>query len=222
MDDDLLLELEGNHGSTPTDRDRRRRLAATAAICGLAFIGIGQLSTGALFTDSGTTDITFKTGNVQVSLNSDPSLVNTGADTKSLVLKNISNMAPGDDNYVPLQVTNAGSLKLRYDLKGLTASTPATGGSNLSDVLSYTLYDSVSSANCLAGTTGGGTVVSAAGTLPESPASPAALANDRELNAGDNEWLCLKVALPLSADNAYADGQAALTLDFNAEQTKNN
>jgi hypothetical protein len=221
MDDDLLLELEGNHRSTPTDRDRRRRLAATAAICGLAFIGIGQLSTGAWFTDSGTANVQFKTGDVQVNLDSDPSVTNSGAGTKNLVLNNVGNMAPGDVAHLPLQVVNSGSLKLRYDLAGSNSSTPAPGGSPLSDKLTYTLYDSVSKANCLASDMTGGGVVSAAGTLPEG--SSGSLANNRELAAGTNEWLCLQVSLPgAGTGNAYANGQADLTLTFDAEQTRNN
>ena len=50
--DDLLEELDSFDRATPADRDRRRRFVATAAICGLAFVGIGQLATGAIFDDS--------------------------------------------------------------------------------------------------------------------------------------------------------------------------
>ncbi len=227
--DDLLLEYEGSKPSTPTDRARRRRLAATATICGLAFIGIGQLSTGAWFTDSGTANVQFTTGDVQISLDG---AAGTSGQPRNLVLNNVNNMAPGDIEYIPIEVTNSGSLQMRYAVTGETSSTPKAGGSPLSDVLEYTVYSGVTQAQCSAGTVGGGTVVSTTADqlLPE--ATEGALvgdkangnqAGDRSLPSASNEWLCTSVSLPgASTGNAYAGGTAAVTLHFYAEQTKNN
>lgn len=229
--DDLLMELEAGKATSPTDRERRRRLAATVAICGLAFIGVGQLSTGAWFTDSGTSSVQFTTGDVQVTLASDPGNTAGASTAKALLLKNVGNMAPGDTSYQPIEVKNAGSLAMRYAVTGQTLSTPASGGLPLSDVLQYTVYSGVSSANCLAKSVVGGSVVSrsAGMTLPTlevallGDKADGAQAGDRPVAVSSSEWLCVKVDLPgASVGNEYANGKADVTLKFYAEQTTNN
>ena len=67
--DDLLKEMAPFDGKTPEERARRRRLVATAAICGLGFVGIGQLATGALFEDSATAAVSNASGNVSIQAN---------------------------------------------------------------------------------------------------------------------------------------------------------
>ncbi len=227
--DDLLLEYEGSKPATPKERERRRRLAATVTICGLAFVGIGQLSTGAWFTDTGTSNMEFATGDVQVSLNSDPAFVASGANTRTLVLNNITKMAPGDTEYQPVQVSNAGSLKLRYAVTGITVDTTPgpNGGGLLSNALDYKIYavnnagacaTGVSSQPLLASTQIGTTETELVGKKATGVDS-----GDRELTAGTNEWLCVVASLDgPGTGNSYAKAKSDVTLTFYAEQTKNN
>jgi len=213
--DDLLNELDSFDRATPADRDRRRRLIATAAICGLAFVGIGQLATGALFVDSATASVSMVTGNVAIQAN--------GSSTATLGA--VSNMAPGDTTYRAVNVTNVGSLDLRYAISGQTISETK----NLSTQLRYSIWTGVSNAQCVAGNTGAGTVLAANVAIPAAGAAlvgtPAAgqQGNEQLIAAGgpaDN--LCVSVSLPLATTNAYASANANVVLTFDAEQTKNN
>jgi hypothetical protein len=213
--DELLSELDSFDRSTPADRDRRRRLVATAAICGLAFVGIGQLATGALFVDSATATVSFATGNVAIQANGQ----------SATILAAAAGLAPGDTVYRAVNVSNAGSLDLRYAVSGqTTVETKA-----LSTQLKYTIWTGVSNANCATGTTGAGTVLASNATigtvgvaLVGSPL-PGVQSNEQTIAAGgaaDN--LCVAMNLPLATTNAFASASATVVLTFDAEQTKNN
>jgi spore coat-associated protein N len=149
--DDLLEELDSFDRATPADRDRRRRFIATAAICGLAFVGIGQLATGAIFDDSANASVTYTTGDVEIEANGQASATLTAA----------SNLAPGDTTYRPVSVTNVGSLDLRYAVSGITTSETK----NLSNALRYTIYRGMSVAECNAGNTASGTAIVSNATI---------------------------------------------------------
>jgi hypothetical protein len=214
MDDDLLDELDALPARTPEDRDRRRRSITTVGIVALAFVGIGQLTTAALFTDQATAVASNVTGNVAIE---------AGGQT-NLVLADFTNMAPGDTNYSSIAVTNAGSLGLRYAITGATTAQT----NNLSQVLRYSIYN-VSPAVCSSGNMGAAVplVANAAVGATSVPLLGSTAqgydAGDREIPAGatpDN--LCLAVELPLATTSAYASSSAELTLTFAAEQTKNN
>jgi hypothetical protein len=213
--DDLLEEFDALDRSTPADRDRRRRVVATVAICGLAFVGIGQLATGAVFNDSADASITYTTGDVQIEANS----------SASVTLPAAGNLAPGDTVYRPLTVTNVGSLDLRYALVGQTT----TDSKNLSTQLAYTIYSGVSAAQCSAGNVGGGTAVVSSVPIPTTAVNlignPAMgkQSNERSIAAGAGaDVLCLAMALPLATTSAYANASATVQLTFDAEQTDNN
>lgn len=225
--DDLLLEYEGSKPATAGERQRRRRLAATVTICGLAFVGIGQLSTGAWFTDQGSANMQFTTGDVQIALDSTAAV--NGAGTQSLELSNINNMAPGDVQYQALEITNSGSLKLRYALTGTSVDTPGPGGGELSDVLDYDIYRVGDSAACSAAGVGSLTpLVSKKIGTAETPLlgdkDSGGQSGDRELAAGSGtEWLCVVTSLPGPVTgNEYAKATTSVTLTFYAEQTRNN
>lgn len=213
--DDLLEELDSFDRATPADRDRRRRFIATAAICGLAFVGIGQLATGALFEDSANASVTYTTGDVEIEANG----------SASTTLAAASNLAPGDTTYRPVSVTNVGSLDLRYAVSGVTTSQTK----NLSTALRYTIYRGMTVAECNAGTTGSGvalvsnaTIGTTASALIGDPA-PGTQGGERAINAGAGaDVLCVAMDLPLATTSAFAQASATVTLTFDAEQTRNN
>jgi hypothetical protein len=221
MDDDLLQEMEAGNGPTPTDRARRRRLATTVAICGLAFIGFGQLSTGAFFTDQADASLQYVAGDVKIMANGQSSYVIPPA--------TFATMAPGDVSFVPLTISSTGALDLRYAMTGVTVDGPNAPTNNpLSAILQYNVY-SVPLANCNAAGVGGGTLLSTANALIGTAETPlfgdkatGAQAGDRPLAAGASEPLCVSITFPSSADNSYALDKAAVTMTFYAEQTANN
>lgn len=224
--DDLLLEYEGSKPKTPTERERRRRLAATVTICGLAFVGIGQLSTGAWFTDSGTASVQFASGDVQISLDG-PSGTTGQPDTLVLpAVGGAAGLAPGDTRFRAIEVTNSGSLEMYYAVTG--TSTVDSGG-DLTAVLEHSIVGVADEASCGAGAFGG-TLLFGPTTIGTSETNLIGTksdtgntaAGDRTLSSASSEWLCLRTSLPTSAGNAVASSQATLTLSFYSVQTANN
>jgi spore coat-associated protein N len=221
--DDLLLELESGDGSGPSDRSRRRRFAATAAICGMAFIGLGQLTTGALFEDNAASNFTYTTGQVKI-------LAGGG---NAFSLKAIANAAPGDTNYSPVTISNAGSLDLRYAITGTSADEVPGAKYPLSDVVEYNVYSVTSPANC----SKGGIADSSSQLLTSSPVKlppssstdvvgnpqPGPNPGDRTIGAsGSDNNLCITSTLPIDVNSNYAAESLTATFTFNAEQTDNN
>jgi len=212
--DELLDEMESYNREAPGERARRRRLVATAGIVGLAFVGIGQLATGALFQDSATATVSYATGNVAIQANG----------SSATTLAAATNLAPGDTVYRAVTIANTGSLDLRYAVTGqTTVETKA-----LSTVLRYTVYSGVAVGPCAAGNMTGGSAIAsniAIGTV----ASPVVGSNaagadpgDRALAAATSEPLCVAMTLPLATTSTFASATATVQLTFDAEQTKNN
>src|SRR6478736_160891 len=104
MMDDLLQEMI-DPAPVPRDGARRRRLWTTVVIVGLAAVGATTLTTSAIFTDDDATSASIQTGNV--------SLVLGGSTPFEFTPQNL---APGSSTFVPLTVTNDGSLGLRYSI----------------------------------------------------------------------------------------------------------
>ena len=213
--DELLNEFDSFDRATPAERDRRRRLIATTAICALAFVGIGQLTTGALFVDSATASVSYATGNVAIEANN----------SSAVALGAAANMAPGDKTYRAVNVTNVGSLDLRYAISGQTTAETK----NLSTQLRYSLWSGVTNAQCVLGNTGGGTSLATDVAIPAvstplvGDPAPGAQGGELSIAAGapaDN--LCVLISLPLATTNAFASATATVVLTFDAEQTKNN
>ena len=221
--DDLLLELESGTGPGPSERSRRRRFAATAAICGMAFIGLGQLTTGALFEDSAGSNFTYATGQVKI-------LAGT---TTAVDIHPIANVAPGDTNYSLMTISNAGSLDLRYSITGTSTDAPPVSSSPLSDVVEYNVYSVTSSANC----TKAGIADNSSHLLTPNPVKlpPTASTNvvgnpqsapsagDRVISAsGTDDTLCITSTLPIDVSSKYAAESVTANFTFNAVQTDNN
>ena len=223
--DDLLAEFERPRQETPEDKERRRRLYSAIGIAGLSLVALGSLTTNALFTDTETTDsAAFVTGTID--------LVTTPGGLAKVDF-NAANMAPGDTVYGPLEVRNAGSLRLRY-----SASADATDpdGNGLRGQLDFSVYEGVNATDCANGTLGGGSQVAApapVGTAPTpiganralfgDPAqTPGGDAGDRELSASTAEDLCFVASLPIGTGNAFQNSTTIVTFTFEAEQTKNN
>lgn len=213
--DDLLKEMESYERPAPGDRERRRRFLGTVSIVGLAFVGVGQLATGALFEDSANAAVSMASGNVAVQANG----------SASTTLAAVANMAPGDTVYRPVAITNTGSLDLRYAITGVTSSDPK----NLSSVVRYSLYSDVLSGPCSLGNVAGGTLLKSNIAIGTST-TPVLGSNangqdtdDRGLAAGGGaDTLCVGITLPLATTSTFASASAAVTLTFDAEQTANN
>ncbi len=215
MMDELLDEMESFRRPAPADRERRRRLFATVGIVGLACVGIGQLTTGALFADSANASVSTASGNVAIQAN--------GFATATLAPA--ANMAPGDTVYRSVNITNTGSLDLRYAITGLTSAETK----NLSTVLRYTVFSGVSNAQCAVGTVGGGTALVSNLAIGTS-SSPVVGSNVTGSDPGDRvlaaaapaDALCVAIDLPTATTSTFASASATVQLTFDAEQTKNN
>jgi len=169
----------------------------------------------ALFTDTETSAAnTFTTGTLDLALTNGVPLPFT-----------VSGMAPGDVVYGGLQVSNSGSLELRYAM-----TTTADGASTLDeqldltidvvtgagvDTIWYTADDVVGEANVY----GPDGVLSSAAI---GDSSQGAQAGDRALAAAGNERLRFKVTLPLTTDDSYQGATCTVDFVFDAEQTSNN
>ena len=137
----------------------------------------------------------------------------------------VSNMAPGDIEYGGIQVTNNGSLELRYAMTTTVDNTSAldeqlelnidvvTGAGN--DTIWYTADDVVGEVNIYG---------------PDGVLSSAAIGNpaqgadtgDRTLAPLSSERLRFKVRLPLSTNDTYQNDSCTVSFVFDAEQTDNN
>ena len=169
----------------------------------------------ALFTDQETSAANaFTTGTLDLALANGTPLPFT-----------VSDMAPGDVVYGGLQVSNSGSLDLRYAM-----TTTADGGNTLDeqldltidvvtgagvDTIWYTADDVVGEANVY----GPDGVLSAAAI---GDSTQGAQAGDRTLAASGNERLRFKVTLPLTTDDSYQGATCTVDFVFDAEQTSNN
>lgn len=99
---DELLEEMIDPAPSRQDVARRRRGLATGAILVLAAVGVTSLTTSALFTDQDTLTGTLSTGSIVLD-----------ADGATFTMP-VGGLAPGGSVVAPMQVTNAGSLALRY------------------------------------------------------------------------------------------------------------
>jgi spore coat-associated protein N len=168
----------------------------------------------AVFTDQQTNpDNVFTTGTVILGI--DP----------AIAMFTVSNMAPGDVEYSGLEVTNNGSLELRYAMT-TTADDTSTLDEQLDltidvvtdpgvDVTWYTADDVVGEANIY----GPDGVLSSA--FFGDPAQ-GGQAGDRTLASSASERLRFKATLPLDTDNSYQGTNCTVAFVFDAEQTASN
>lgn len=187
-------------------------------VAGILVIGVlsagVRVATQALFTDTqSVTANTFSTGTVDI------------ATTPTTALVTLSGMAPGDKVTAPIQVSNGGTLELRYAVKSTTTEDA------LAAALDLTVRGpAASSTGCDDagfGTFGSGVVYGAAdlgstaGTNLIGDPTQGAQAGDRTLAASGNEYMCFQVELPISATGPQGATSTA-TFDFVSEQTVNN
>lgn len=186
---------------TAPPRSRRRRRGVTALLLGLTTVSLGAgMFSLALFTDTDGSTADFEAGTVDIT-------------TSPTVLFDIDAMVPGDDTTQALTIDNDGTATFRYAM-----TVTATG--TLGDAL--TLQVRTQGTNCA---TFDGTVILAATTLDGAAfGDPTAGADtgDRTLAPISSEVLCVRVSLPLAADDTLQGTTSAATLTFDAEQTANN
>lgn len=200
--DELLREMIT---PPPPRRDpaRRRRLVTTVAILGLAGLGMTSLVTSAIFTDHDDTGRTgILTGTVDIEAGEDAAFTLPAG-----------RLAPGDQVFSPVTVTNDGSLALEYGVEYAATSSDEKG---LASQLSIAVFD-VPAAACTAAGTDALTPLGSAGPGLSGTATRI-VAMDRDLYADRSEELCVRVGLDREVGDAYQDAGAALQLTFTAEQ----
>ena len=167
----------------------------------------------AVFTDQQTnTDNVFTTGTVILGI--DP----------ATVMFTVSNMAPGDVEYGGLNVTNDGSLELRYAM-----TTTADDTSTLDEQLDLTI-DVVTGPGVDAIWYTDDDVVDTTIYGPDGVLSSAFFGNpatgnqtgDRTLASLASERLRFTATLPPSTDNTYQGTNCTVAFVFDAEQTSSN
>jgi len=137
----------------------------------------------------------------------------------------VSNMAPGDVKYGGLEVSNDGSLELRYAMT-TTADNTSTLDEQLDltidavtdagvDSIWYTADDVVGEANIY----GPDGVLSSAFFGDPTQGGQA---GDRTLALSASERLRFKATLPLDTDNTYQGTTCTVAFVFDAEQTASN
>ncbi len=177
------------------------------AMATVGFVGM----TGALFTDTQSVGAnTFSTGTVDISASPASAVVTFSA------------MAPGDKATNPVTASNAGSLQLRYAIKSTTTE------NTLAAQLDMTIKTGVTT--CTNGGFGtDGTIISGPADLGNTTGlnvvgdpTAGSQAGDRTLAASGNDILCIQVELPSGTGNSFQNLTTTATLDFVAEQTKNN
>ena len=190
---------------------------ASATLLGLSAVTLTGLASSALFTDTkATTASAITTGNVSLALGG----------TSSTAFA-VTAMAPGDTRYGVVTVQNSGSLALRY---AGTANWSAAGV--LPNTATLSLRAIASGAATCDGTLGWGT-----GDVSTNVKTTSALVTtatlfgssvtgqqtgDRTIAANANDYFCIRLQLPASADNTVASQSSNLSFAFDAEQTANN
>ncbi|MBC7724916.1 MAG: hypothetical protein H7146_09250 [Burkholderiaceae bacterium] len=184
---------------TPPGRSQRRRDIILAVLAAGSVFGIGTVLTLAAFTDNGTAESTFSTGNIDLQLNAQQ-----GNPTPyAFSTLNMTGVGSGTTTYGNLTVSNAGTLPFGY-----TMSTALVAGG------SADLYGALRvSVKVLTGAVCDATTYAAGPTaLLNNVAFSAATLTSRPLAVAAAENLCFQVNLPADAP-AITQGQTA-TVDF--------
>lgn len=193
-------------------RQKRTAFKIVVTLAVLALVAsVFTIASLALFTDTENVGgNTFSTGTVDISALPANAVVAAGL------------MAPGDQVTAEIDVTNAGSLDLRYALTSTTTEDVLAADLDLTIKVGVPTCDDANWGT-------GGTVLYNAGILGTVGTSaifgdvtPGDDVGDRTLAPAASETLCVNVTLPLSATNASQGLTSTATLNFEAEQTKNN
>lgn len=186
------------------------RLALTGLLMTTAVGALAVAATGAIFTDTQSIGAnSFSTGTLDIST----------SPASAVVV--FSNMAPGDEVVGSLDVSNDGSLELRYALRSVTSE----------DVMASQIELSIKSGVSTCNGSGfgvdgdvlySGILGSVAGQKVIGDMAQGQDTGDRVLSAAASEELCIKVELPVSTGNAYQGQATEATFTIYAEQTVNN
>lgn len=135
--------------------------------------------------------------------------------------ESLVNLMPGDALTRTIVVVNDGREPLRYSL---SIATDDPDGKRLGDVLavSVTSADGAEAGACgqLDGRALDAGRPGADGGFGDP--DPGADTGDRSLAPGAAEVLCLRITLPLTADNAYQGARTTASFTLTAEQTRDN
>lgn len=129
-----------------------------------------------------------------------------------------SELIPGSFTQAPLQISNAGTVGLSYQLNGAinAAASPSSADQALASALRLSVYAGMDPAACEAGQPLAGEALYA-GPL----GSAASFANARVLDAEpvpESETLCVRIAVPSGAAQSAAGGTVELALKFAGQQ----
>lgn len=171
----------------------KKKVLMSFATLSLATALVGG-ATFALFTDETVNaNNTFAAGTVDIVLNDQVSDETTG-------LFNIPDIAPGDSGSIPLKVHNSGSLDFRYDVEVVRSGALFEGDTPI--VL---------------------TLKSDSGeTWVWDKNSEDFRDLNRELKEGKTDNLTMEWYFPLEANNDYQEATGSFSVNFTAEQTRNN
>ena len=131
-------------------------------------------------------------------------------------------MAPGDVVTDDVVVSNAGSLALRYAIKSTTTEAVLAGQLDLTIKSGVTTCTTAGFGTDGAVVYGPGDLGSTTGVNLVGNPTQGAHSGDRTVAAASSETLCFQVSLPLATTSTYESLTTTATLDFVAEQTKNN
>ncbi len=187
-----------------------------AGILAIGVLSAGvRLATQALFTDTVSVGAnTFTTGTVDI------------ATTPATALVTFSDMAPGDKITAAIEVSNDGTLELRYAVESttdedvlaaqldMTVRGPAAASTGCDDSGFGTFGTGVMY--------GAGDLGSTAGINLIGDPAQGAQANDRTLASLASEFLCFQVELPLATGNSFQGLTSTAIVAFISEQTVNN
>jgi predicted ribosomally synthesized peptide with SipW-like signal peptide len=180
-------------------KSRMRAVAASVVVLA-ALAGVLALGVSALFTDQAAVgDNDFTTGTVDI---------NTSPVSEVFT---VSNMAPGDTATEKLDVTNGGTLQLKYGM-----STGISGDAPLAGQIDFEIRKQTNGADCDNNNFTGTTVYT--GKLDNASIG----AGSELLNAGATQQLCMRAILPHDTGNAFQGKTTTATFTFAAAQTANN
>lgn len=168
--------------------------------------GVVWAGTFATFTDSGTATSTFTAGSVDLLLSGETD------DAYAFTSIEMSNMKPGDVQYAPLTIANAGTLGFSY-----TMATTATNADSkaLRDQLTLGIKKVANAAACDSAGVG---YAASLDTMTASGALSSAAISSRSLSAGTNEVACFRVELPSGSNDTFQGATTTATFTFSATQ----
>lgn len=178
-------------------------IAALGTLSGAVWAG-----TFASFTDDAGSSATFTAGTVDLVAGGDAD------DATDFAALTVPNMKPGEVQYAPLSVDNAGTLDFTYGMSAAATDVVGTP-SGLGAALQLAVRTVAAAGDCSDGGWGAGTDVVPGGALTSASVS------GRTLVAGSSEVLCFKVTFPDSGagvDNALQGAATTATFSFTAAQ----